>query len=177
MSNPNMDNTVNKEILMKDDDFIVSKTDTKGKITYCNRIFMEIAGYKEAELLGQPHNIIRHPDMPRAVFRLLWKTLQQGNEFFGLVKNKTRSGGFYWTFTNVTPSYDNQKKLLGYYSVRRKPERSSIDTISKIYQQMIQEEGRHSNAKKAMDASTDILLDVINKSGKEYNEFVIELEK
>ncbi len=172
-----MDNTVNNEILMKDDDFIVSKTDTKGKITYCNRVFMEIAGYSEAEILGKPHNMIRHPDMPRAVFRLLWKTLQQGNEFFGLVKNKTKNGGFYWTFANVTPSYDNQKKLLGYYSVRRKPERSSIDTISKIYQQMIQEEARHNNAKQALDASTAILLDIVNTSGKEYNEFIIELEK
>ena len=161
---------------MQENDFIVSKTDPKGKITYCNRIFMQIAGYSEAELLGQPHNLIRHPDMPRAVFRLLWKTLQQGDEFFGLVKNKTRNGGFYWTFTNVTPSYDEQNNLLGYYSVRRKPERSSIDTISAIYQKMIDREAQ-SSSKEALDASLAILLDHVQHSEKNYNEFIIELEK
>ena len=172
-----MQTSNNNEVLMQDGDFIVSKTDTKGKITYCNRIFMQIAGYSEVELLGQPHNFIRHPDMPRAVFRLLWETIQQGDDFFGLVKNKTRNGGYYWTFANVTPSYDHHKKLLGYYSVRRKPERSSIEIISEIYQQMSLQETRHSNSKDAMDASMDILLHAIQKSGKEYNEFIIELEK
>ena len=166
-----------KEIIMDDNDFIVSKTDPKGKITYCNRIFMQIAGYSEAELLGQPHNMIRHPDMPQAVFRLLWKTLQQGNEFFGLVKNKTRNGGFYWTFANVTPSYDQQNKLLGYYSVRRKPARSSIETISAIYHKMSQAEALHNKSKDAMDASTAILLEAVQNTGKDYNEFIIELER
>lgn len=172
-----MQNNSNQEVVMNDDDFIVSKTDTKGKITYCNRIFMQIAGYRESELLGKPHNIIRHPDMPRAVFRFLWKTLQQGEEFFGLVKNKTRNGGFYWTFANVTPSYDHNKKIIGYYSVRRKPSKPSIDIITEIYQKMLQEEQHHKNTKAAMDASTAILLETVQSSGKEYNEFIIELEK
>jgi aerotaxis receptor len=138
---------------------------------------MQIAGYSEAELLGEPHNIIRHPDMPRAVFRLLWHTLQQGNEFFGLVKNRACNGDFYWTYANVTPSYDNNNKLLGYYSVRRKPARSSIETISEIYQRMSEQEARHSNSKEAMDASISILLETVKISGKKYNEFIIELEK
>jgi len=72
----------NREIVMREDDFIVSKTDPKGKITYGNRVFIEFSGYREQDLLGQPHNIIRHPDMPRSVYRLLWDTLQQGEEFF-----------------------------------------------------------------------------------------------
>ncbi len=78
-----MPQTTAQEILMNKHDFIVSKTDAKGKITYCNRIFIEFSGYAEAELLGQPHNIIRHPDMPRSVYRFMWHTLQQGDEFFG----------------------------------------------------------------------------------------------
>lgn len=172
-----MSNSSAKEIIMQDNDFIVSKTDPKGKITYCNRNFMHIAGYSEAELLGQPHNIIRHPDMPRAVFRLLWSTLQQGKEFFGLVKNRTQNGDYYWTYANVTPSYDNNNKLLGYYSVRRKPARSSIETISEIYQKMALQEASLNSSKEAMDASISILLESVQISGKEYNEFIIELEK
>ena len=166
-----------QEIVMDYDDFIVSKTNVKGKITYCNRIFIKIAGYNEKDLLGQPHNIIRHPDMPRSVFRLLWNTLQEGNEFFGLVKNKTRSGGFYWAFANVTASVDKDGTLLGYYSVRRKPERTLIDALQPIYQQMLEEEARHSNAKEAMDASSKILMDFIQLSGKSYDEFLITFEK
>ena len=166
-----------QEIILKDDDFIVSKTDPKGKITYCNRIFMEIAGYDEKELLGQPHNIIRHADMPRSVFRMLWKTLQSGGEFFGLIKNQCKGGGFYWTFANVTPSLDQNGELLGYYSVRRKPNRSSIDTITPLYQQMLQQENQISNAKQAMDASEKILMDAVQSAGQHYDEFIITLEK
>ena len=162
---------------MKEDDFIVSKTDPKGKITYCNRIFMEIAGYSEQALLGQPHNIIRHPEMPRAVFRLLWKTLQQGEEFFGLVKNKTRNGGFYWTFANVTASTGTDGQLLGYYSVRRKPASDMISFLQPLYQQMLAEEARHSNVKQAMDASANILMDSIQATGKSYNEFLLTFAK
>ena len=77
----------NIEHQLEADDFIVSKTDTRGRITYCNRIFMKIAGYSEAQLLGKQHNIIRHPDMPRSVFKMLWDTIEGGREFFGYVKN------------------------------------------------------------------------------------------
>lgn len=94
-----MKNTItprNNEHALREDEFIVSKTDTRGVITYCNRTFMRISGFSEAELFGQPHNIIRHPDMPRGAFRLLWKQLQAGNEFFGYVKNLCKDGSYYW---------------------------------------------------------------------------------
>ena len=118
----------NHEKKLGDNDFIVSKTDTTGKITYANRIFMEIAGYPESELLGVQHNIIRHPDMPRGVFRFMWDTLKKGDEFFGFAKNLCADGGFYWVFANITPDYDKNGKLQGYYSVRRKPPQSALDT-------------------------------------------------
>ena len=162
---------------MRPDDFIVSKTDPKGKITYCNRIFIELSGYREAELLGQPHSVIRHPDMPRAVFRLLWQTLQQGEEFFGYVKNRCKNGQYYWVMANVTPSYDVDNKLLGYYSVRRCPQRSALEKIEPVYRRMIEEESRHTSARQAMDASTQIFHDFVNQSGHEYNELILELEK
>ena len=84
------------ERLMREGDFIVSKTDLKGRITYCNRIFIEFSGFTESELLGAPHNLIRHPDMPRGVFQLLWDTLANGDEIFAYVKNMSKDGGFYW---------------------------------------------------------------------------------
>lgn len=162
---------------MREDDFIVSKTNPKGRITYGNQIFIEFSGYKEKELLGQPHKMIRHPDMPKAVFRLLWDTLQQGNEFFGYVKNQCKNGQFYWTFAHVTPSYDTNNKLLGYYSVRRCPKRSSIETMESLYRQMRDEEKKHSSSKQAMDASEKLLNQHIQHSGKSYSEFIFTLEK
>jgi len=170
-------NANTQEVVIREDDLIVSKTDPKGRITYCNRIFIEISGYSEAELLGQPHNIIRHPDMPRSVFRALWQTLQAGQEFFGVIKNRTKSGGYYWAFANVTPSLDAQGQLLGYFSVRRCPSRKAIDSLSPLYRQMAEEEARHSGAQDAMDASWDLLQQQLNQAGLSYEELVLSLDR
>ena len=160
-----------------EDDFIVSKTDTSGRITYANRIFMEIAGYPESELLGVQHNIIRHPDMPRGVFRFLWDTLKAGEEFSGFVKNLCADGGYYWVFANVTPDYDLNGKLVGYYSVRRKPPQSAINTLTPIYQEMLAIE-RQSSAKDAPSKSIAYLVDVVKQSGaKDYASLVMNLYK
>jgi len=160
-----------EEIRMKEEDFIVSKTDTKGKITYCNEIFIRFSGYEEDALIDQPHNMIRHPDMPRAVYRFMWETLQNKQEFFGIVKNLCKSGAYYWTFANVTPSYDDGQ-LIGYYSVRRQPSREIVDMLVPVYQQMLAEEARHNSSKEAMDASFKILSDVLETQGLSYNEFI-----
>ena len=87
---------------MNDNDFIVSKTDTKGRITYCNQIFMDMAEYTEEELLGKPHNLIRHPDMPKAVFKFLWDTIPTKQEVFAYVINRTKHGNDYWVYANIT---------------------------------------------------------------------------
>ena len=168
--------TTANELVMREDDFIVSKTNPKGKITYCNKIFIEFSEFTEIELLGQPHNIIRHPDMPRAVYRLMWKTLQEGNEFNGIVKNRTKTGKFYWTYANATPSYDIHDEVVGYYSVRRAPQRDTVKIMDSLYRDMINAESQHSNATESMDASFAILMDAIKTSGKEYNEYIISLE-
>ncbi len=167
-----MDNS--QEIRIGKDDFIVSKTDPRGKITYCNRVFIDIAGYSEKELLGQPHNIIRHADMPRSVFRLLWNTLQDGQEFFGLIKNRTKSGMFYWAFANVTPSYDKQGQLLGYYSVRRCPARAGVALMDDLYAQMVAVEAQHQSAREAMDQSIQVLEQhLTSNGGLSYEELVL----
>jgi len=161
-----------KERMMRDNDFIVSKTDLKGRITYANKIFIEFSGYSQDELLNSQHNIIRHPDMPRAVFNLLWETLESGQEFNGYVKNMSKDGGFYWVFANVTPSYDNNKKLIGYYSVRRKPSVQAVAAVEPIYKEMLATE-KNTGAKNAIDASTQLLLEKLQ--GVDYDQFALSI--
>lgn len=170
--------TPNKtEYKLADEDFIVSKTDKSGRITYANRIFMEIAGYPEHRLLGQQHNIIRHPDMPRGVFRFMWDTLKAGEEFFGFAKNLCADGGFYWVFANITPDYDKDGKLQGYYSVRRNPPRSALDVITPIYNEMLAVE-KNSSVKEAPLRSLEYLMDVVKQTeAKNYNNLVLQLYK
>lgn len=164
----------NQERVMRENDFIVSKTDAKGIITYANRIFIEFSKYTEDELIGKQHNIIRHPDMPRGVFKLLWDTLGQGNEIFAYVKNMSKDGGFYWVLANVTPSYDQQGNVIGYYSVRRKPKPESIDICSELYQAMLEAE-RKAGPKYAMDASLELVTGILADKGVTYEEFILSI--
>lgn len=162
------------EVTLQPSQLIVSKTDTTGHITYANRVFMEIAGYSSSELIGQPHNIIRHPDMPRGAFRLMWKTLQQGREFFAIVKNFTSKGDHYWVLANITPDYDNQNVLKGYFSVRRAPSRKVINTIIPVYAHMCQLE-RSMDKAHAPDASIAWLLEHLRQQGHTYESFILSL--
>lgn len=164
----------NREITLKDDEFIVSKTDIKGRITYANRVFMRIANYSEDQLLGTQHNIVRHPDIPRGVFRLLWNTLKEEQEFFGYVKNMTADGDFYWVFANITPDWNLNDDVVGYYSVRRKPKRSALEVITPIYREMLALEQRLPPAE-APDASIQLLQDKLKGLKLSYEEFVLSL--
>jgi len=165
----------NKEIVMREDDFIVSKTDATGRLTYCNRIFIEFSGYTEQELLSQQHNIVRHPDMPRSVFNLLWQTIKSGNEFFGYVKNMSQDGSYYWVFANVTPSYKaGASNISGYFSVRRKPDIKKVNIIESLYKDMLAAE-HQAGSRDAIAAGTKILTDTIEPTGKDYREFILSL--
>lgn len=163
-----------RERVMRDDDFIVSKTDQKGAITYGNPTFMEFSGYAESELLSQPHNIIRHPDMPRSIFRLLWRHLQSNCEFFGYVKNLSKDGSHYWTFANVTPSVNEIGQLVGYFSVRRKPSREAISVVEPIYQALSETEQRV-GGKVGMEAAMTQLEQMVEERGGSYDDFVLSL--
>jgi PAS domain S-box-containing protein len=163
-----------RERVMRDEDFIVSKTDAKGRITYCNRIFMEFAGYPEADLLGQQHNIVRHPDMPRAVFKMMWETLQAGQEFFGYVKNLSSDGSFYWVFANVTPTLNARGEIVGYFSVRRKPRADAIAAVVPLYHEMLARE-KAAGSKEAISVSRVLLEDQLQQGGVSYDEFVLAL--
>ncbi|MFK5983876.1 MAG: PAS domain-containing protein [Pseudomonadota bacterium] len=162
------------EIFLKDNEFIVSKTDLKGRITYANRTFMRIASYAEEQLLGIQHNIVRHPDIPRGVFKFLWDALKSNQEFFGYVKNMTANGDFYWVFANITPDTTPEGKIVGYYSVRTKPKQSAIDIISPIYKEMLALEQQVGPAR-ACDASIGLLVDKLNSLNTTYEKFVLSL--
>jgi len=157
---------------MKENDFIVSKTDLKGRITYVNQIFMEMGEYTEEELLGKAHNIIRHPEMPKAVFKLLWEMVQSDDEIFAYVLNKTKNGNDYWVYANVTPSYDEKNQKVGYYSVRRQPSKDALKVIKPLYKTMLQAEKSD-----GVNAGTKILTDLLSEKGVGYNELIISLQK
>lgn len=163
-----------REKVMRENDFIVSKTDLKGRITYGNRIFVEFSGYPLDELLGAPHNIIRHPDMPRAVFKLLWETIEKGREISAYVKNMAKDGSFYWVFANVTPDFDERGNIVGFYSVRRKPNAEAIKVVSGLYQAMLRAE-ENAGARDAIAASTKLLTDLLTSKGLSYDELIHSL--
>lgn len=162
------------EVILGDSDIIVSKTDLKGRITYANRIFMRIANYPEKDLLHQQHNIVRHPDMPRGAFKLLWDTLEGGQEFFGYVKNMTSEGHFYWVFANVTPDMDDQGRVIGYFSVRRKTRPSAVAAIQSIYREMLEVE-RQAGPAKAPAASIAFVSEKLKSLGTTYDRFILGL--
>lgn len=163
-----------REKLMREQDFIVSKTDTKGRITYGNRIFVEFSGYSPRELLGTQHNIIRHPDMPRGVFKFLWDTLGTEKECFAYVKNMARDGSFYWVFANITPDYDASRNVTGYFSVRRQPRREAVDAMADVYRAMLTEEQK-AGPRDACAASLEWLTKVLTQKGVSYDEFILSL--
>lgn len=166
---------IDEEICMSDDEFIVSKTDLKGYITYANRTFMEMALFTEEQLLNVNHNIIRHPDMPKGVFKFVWMTIKQGKEFFGYVKNLRSDGRYYWVFANITPEFDENGKLSGYLSVRRKPPVAAIEAIEPIYAQMLAIEKSESSAKTAEEKSIQFLQEQLESLKVEYQDLVISL--
>ena len=164
-------NITNEERVLNQDDFIVSKTDTKGEIIYCNEIFTKMAGYPAADLIGANHNLIRHPDMPRVAFKVVWDIIKNKKEFFGFVKNLSADGGYYWVFAYITADLDSNGNIISYTSVRRKPSRSAIDQIIPIYKQLTDAEKSGGIA-----ASETLLNDFLASKGLEYNEFVINLQ-
>ncbi len=121
-----------REYVLRDDHMIVSKTDTRGIITYVNKDFLEVSGFTEQELIGSPHNIVRHPDMPPEAFADLWATLQAGLPWTALVKNRCKNGDHYWVVANATPIWEGGQ-VTGYMSVRGKPGAQQVEAASRIY--------------------------------------------
>lgn len=130
---------VNEEVLF-DGRSLISETDTKGIITFVNRKFTEMTLYSKEEAIGQPHSLLRHPDMPKAAFAGMWKIIESGKTWEGYVKNLRKNGKYYWVVVNIVPKLDIEGGVVGYIASRKMPDRSRLKTIINQYQQMIEEE-------------------------------------
>ena len=129
---------LNEEIILDPKRYIVSETDEKGKITFCNEYFMEVSGYSKEELIGKAHNIVRHPDMPRIVFKLLWETISAGNNINALVKNLAKDGRYYWIFTEFEIRKDTDTgKIIGYHAASKSISKHVIDIMKELYAQLL----------------------------------------
>lgn len=122
-----------------DEGLIVSSTDLKGIITYANRKFCEIAGYQKDELVGKNHNIVRHPDMPKAAFKALWDRLHEGKEWSGIVKNLRKDGRYYWVYSHITPIIENNN-ITGYSAARRPAFSTEVEAVIPVYKEMLEKE-------------------------------------
>ena len=164
-SKPNL-----QERQFPENEIIVSKTDLKGKILYGNRIFIELSGYTEKELLGKPHNIVRHPDMPKVIFKFLWDSVKNGKEIIAYVKNLSKDCSFYWVKAFVTPSFNGKGEIVGYHSIRLKPTETAKESISALYKELLEVEQRE-----GVEKSQERLEQVLAQKGASYEEFISSL--
>lgn len=169
-------NLTGKEVFFDQKELIVSKTDLKGHLIYTNDVFLRMAGYSEDECIGQPHSMIRHPDMPRAIFALLWEDIQAGREIFAYVMNRCKNGDHYWVIAHVTPSRDNSGSIIGYHSNRRVPDRAVLDgIIIPLYREILGVERASRNRKDGMAAGLELVKSKLTDAGMEYDQFVASL--
>lgn len=166
-----------RERSFQDHEIIVSKTDLHGRITYANDVFVRVSGYSEAELLGAPHSLLRHPAMPRCVFKLLWDTIQQGEEVFAYVLNLAKDGDAYWVFAHVTPSYDARGTQVGYHSNRRVPHADALAKVKPLYAKLLSVEQAVADRKASVDAGTAAVVATLQGLGMSYSQFVFSLSR
>ena len=165
------------ERFFEPDELIVTKTDMTGRITYSNEVFQRMSGVTAKEALGAPHNLIRHPDMPRSVFKLLWDTIQSGGEIFAYVLNRASNGDHYWVFAHVTPSMQANGSVVGYHSNRRVPDRGVIErTIVPLYRELRAIEQRQASPRQAADAGAGRLHELLKSEGTDYEKFIFSLQ-
>ncbi|WP_292658086.1 PAS domain-containing protein [Nitratifractor sp.] len=159
-----------REIKLDKKKIIVSKTDMKGVILYGNDYFVEVSGYSEVELIGQPHNIIRHPDMPKAIFYLLWQTISQGKNITAVVKNLAKNGDHYWVVTDFESSRDSMGNITQYIAYRRPVPPQVLEVIEPLYAKILEVEKVH-----GMRASVEYLNSFLEEKRTNYNAYIAEL--
>jgi PAS domain S-box-containing protein len=150
---------------------ILSETDAAGVINYANDYFVELSGYPEEELVGKPHSVVRHPDMPKTVFKLLWDNLKQGKEYKAIIKNRRKDGKYYWVYSEYKPLYDQQKNIRGYRSMRHPVPKNSLEDIEAIYKKLLDLE----ETKGQKEAEMFLELKLHNDGFHDYAEYVEDL--
>ncbi len=161
-----------REVEVEEGKRIISKTDTRGRILKINDYFAEVSGFTEEECYMKPHNLIRHIDMPKLVFRLLWVKLRFGMEVNAFVKNRTKDGGYYWVYATVSPTFDNQTgEITAYYSIRRKANPEAIEIISSFYEELNKLENTEGK-----DSSKAHLKSLLDNNGMKFNALMARLQ-
>ena len=158
------------EIEVKPVDIVVSKSDKEGNIEYANPIFYKLSGYSKRELTFAPHSILRHPDMPKIVFKFLWDELKKGNEVHAFVKNMTKYGSFYWIFAYVRPANNPDGSLRNYVSTRKSMSTNARKIIEPLYAELLELE-----KSSGMEASEKKLMSLIKE--RSFNDLMIEIQE
>lgn len=164
-----------RERTFAEHELIVTKTDTRGVITYANAVFLRVAAMTEQEALGAPHSVIRHPDMPRCVFQFLWDRISGGDEIFAYVINLAADGDHYWVLAHVTPSFGPDGAITGYHSNRRVPDRRAVDAAAGLYAKLKEVEDAQPSKSEAIAAGTAMLTAFLNEKKLSYDELVFAL--
>jgi len=151
---------IDEEIVLNPKRYIISETDAKGKITYCNDYFIEVSGYPKEELIGKPHSIIRHPDMPKVVFKLLWKIISKGKNINAVVKNLAKDGRYYWIFTEFEARRDERDQIVGYRADRKSISPHILEIIAELYAKLLTIEKEES-----LEASERYLIEFLKEKG------------
>ncbi len=163
---------IDEEIKINSKKIIVSKTDKNGKILYANDYFCEVSGYDTNELIGKPHNILRHPDMPKAIFYLMWKTIQSGGNITAIVKNLAKSGKYYWVTTDFENHRDINGKIDSYIAFRRPASKKAIEAIEELYEALLNVEKKH-----GMEASLVYLQGYLDERHTNYHKLMEDIVK
>lgn len=150
---------------------LLSKTDTKGTILYANEAFIDVSGYDEFELIGQPHNVIRHPDMPKVIFKFLWDSIKSGENIHAIIKNMSKTGRYYWVITDFKIIADGDGEIVGYFGTRKSvPDTIIVKFIEPLYKKLI-----HIEEVSGIGASEDYLVGFLEERKKTYMEYVDHL--
>lgn len=163
------------ERVMDDDKIIVSKTDPTGRIAYASSYFLEISDFTLDDLLTQQHSIVRNPNVPRCIFKLLWERLKSGREVFAYLVNRSKGDDHYWVFAHVTPTIDERGEITGYHSNRRKPRAEALEKINELYARLLAVEAGNSNRKAGLEASYQMLTQFLAEQGQDYEEYILTL--
>ncbi|HSD13583.1 MAG TPA: PAS domain-containing protein, partial [Flavobacterium sp.] len=164
-------NPIDKEVSWDKTKTIMSKTDRFGTIEYANEVFIDVSGYEDYELMSQPHNIIRHPDMPQVIFKVLWDNLKKGQNYHAIVKNMAKSGRYYWVITDFDISKDEKGNIVNYFARRKAvPQEVITKHIEPLYKRLLQIENASS-----MEASEKYLVGYLEEQNKTYVDFIMEI--
>ncbi len=158
---------IHEEIALNPEKTIMSKTDARGVIEYANDYFMEISGYQEHELIGQPHNVIRHPDMPKVIFKWLWKRLLNKENMHAVVKNLSKDGRYYWVITDFEVKVNDKEEVISLFGRRKMPPRATVKIIKELYEKLLAIE-----QSSGVEVSEKYLIGYLEEKGKTYDEFI-----